>query len=145
LLTIYKNSISATTLRFESNLLHRVANIEAIVSSTLDKGMKMIDLEESVQFGTEVESNGSYGMKCQCTVCNAELNVTATESELHLFLGIYQSNQDCDLEEFEQGLEYESVLHWDIGYCDEARYYSYHDMEGNAVAWYDNANSRGYK
>lgn len=105
----------------------------------------MIDFEEVVQFGTQVESNGSYGMTCKCTVCNAELNVNTTESELHLFLGVYQSNQGCDLEEFEQGLDYESVLHWDIGYCDKARYYVYQDIEGNAIAWYDNANSRGYK
>jgi len=126
-------------------LLHGVANIEVVVGLTYTKERSMVDLEEVVQFGTQVEKNGSYGMKCQCTVCNAELNVTATESDLHLFLGIHESNQCCELDEFEQGLEYESVLHWDIGYCDEARYYIYHDVEGNAVAWYDNANSRGYK
>ena len=103
----------------------------------------MVDFEELVHSGTDGNEGVSGVMKCQC--CSAVFKVDTTESDLHLFLGIHESNHECEIDEFEQGLEYESVMYWDIGYCHEARYCIYHDIEGNAVAWYDNINSRGYK
>jgi hypothetical protein len=84
-------------------------------------------------------------MKCMCTVCNSIVHKKLNESDLHFFVGSNESNCSAQLEKFESDFEFESVIHWDVGYTETARYFIYRDSVGDAVAWYDVMNSCGFK
>ena len=82
--------------------------------------------------------------KCECSACGARFRISLTEADLHCFLGNHPYNQSCELDDFED-FEFASVIHWDVGHCNDARYYVYRDGGGETIAWYDNVNSYGYK
>jgi len=82
--------------------------------------------------------------ECQCSACNANFGFSLTVDDLQFFLANNPHNQMCKLDEFED-FEFASVIHWDVGHCNDARYYVYRDGRGETIAWYDNANSSGYK
>ena len=87
--------------------------------------------------------SGKYS--CVCEACLKAQKRTVSECDLHLFVGMYRSNYECDLEEFEYGINFAKVLHWDVGFTQDARYFVYRDGEGNMVAWYDKINQAGFK
>lgn len=83
--------------------------------------------------------------ECECQACAGLRTSTATEAALHAFVASHRPNIECDLWEFQVGLEFTNVVHWDVGYSGDARYYIYRDREGNLLAWYDRAKKTGFK
>ena len=83
--------------------------------------------------------------KCQCEICEKVMKKKLTETELHIYVGTNKSNSKAELRKFEKELLYSAVTHWDVGYTDNARYYIYLDIDGNAIAWYDAVNCWGHK
>ena len=81
---------------------------------------------------------------CDCDICTGKNKIHKLESELHLFVGANSFNKQCDLCEFEHKFEYASVVYWDIGFCEDPRYFIYNDACGNSIAWYDRAKFCGY-
>ena len=67
------------------------------------------------------------------------------EPVLFAFVGNCPANMQCELNEFEDGLEFASVVHWDVGFTGDARYYIYRNSESNFFAWYDRASKTGFK
>lgn len=67
------------------------------------------------------------------------------EPVLFAFVGNCPANMQCELDVFEDSLEFASVVHWDVGFTGNARYYIYRDIESNFFAWYDRANKTGFK
>ena len=83
--------------------------------------------------------------KCECEACAGFKKLITQENSLHAFVGNCPPNIKCDVEEFQDNLEFSNVLHWDVGYSGEVRYYIYRDNEGNLLAWYDRVNKTGFK
>ena len=83
--------------------------------------------------------------KCECEACAGFKKLITQEISLHAFVGNCPPNIKCDVEEFQDNLEFSNVLHWDVGYSGEVRYYIYRDNEGNLLAWYDRVNKTGFK
>ena len=83
--------------------------------------------------------------KCNCPKCEAARKLKTSEAEMHSFVGNNLSNMKCNLIEFENGLHYTNVLHWDVGYNGNARYYVYRNDGGELLGWYDSINQIGYK
>ena len=83
--------------------------------------------------------------KCECEACAGFKKLITQEISLHAFVGNCPPNIKCDVEEFQDNLEFSNVLHWDVGYSGEARYYIYRDNEGNLLAWYDRVKKTGFK
>ncbi len=83
--------------------------------------------------------------KCECEACAGFKKLITQENSLHAFVGNYPANMQCELDEFEDGLEFASVVHWDVGFTGNARYYIYRNSESNFFAWYDRANNTGFK
>ena len=81
---------------------------------------------------------------CDCDICTGKKQVLKQENDLFLFVGSNIANKRCDLIEFEQEFTCSSVTYWDVGYCENPRYYIYNDECGNSIAWYDRALSCGY-
>ena len=81
---------------------------------------------------------------CDCDICTGKKSIFKVESDLHLFVGANNFNHQCDLSEFEHKVEFDSVTLWDIGFCDDARFFIYNDECGNSIAWYDRARSCGF-
>ncbi len=86
---------------------------------------------------------GNYN--CVCEACLQARNIRASECYLHLFVGFNRSNFEGDLEDFEGDLSFDSVIHWDVGFADKARYFVYRDETASMVAWYDTVNELGFK
>lgn len=84
-------------------------------------------------------------ISCECAVCKAAKSKNVSEYDLHMFVGSHKANCKAELHIFEDDIQFESVTHWDIGYCGKARYYIYRDNKFNAIAWYDTEMYRGYK
>jgi hypothetical protein len=82
---------------------------------------------------------------CGCAVCESLKNENISEYDLHVFVGMHKATHKSALRVFESDLRFSSVTHWDIGFCDEARYYIYRDDRFNVIAWYDTALCHGYK
>lgn len=82
---------------------------------------------------------------CACPDCVRLQANKVSEYDLHLFVGELEANSECDLGAFERGLLYSGVMHWDVGYTGEARYFIYCDESGKMTAWYDRETMRGYK
>lgn len=93
--------------------------------------------------GNGMKMDGKY--KCVCEACLQATKFKASENDLHFFVGSNPANFKCDLEDFEDDLCFESVIHWDVGFVDQARYFIYRDDEANMIAWYDTANEIGFK
>ena len=83
--------------------------------------------------------------KCECEACAGFKKLITQEISLHAFVGNCPPNIKCDVEEFQDNLEFSNVLHWDVGYSGEVRYYIYRDNEGNLLAWYDRVKKTGFK
>jgi hypothetical protein len=81
---------------------------------------------------------------CDCDICTGKKQIFKNESDMFVFVGANIANKQCDLTEFEQELTYSSVTHWDVGYCEDPRYFIYNDACGNSIAWYDRAKFCGY-
>ena len=81
---------------------------------------------------------------CDCDICTGKKQIHKQENDLFLFVGSNNANKQCDLMEFEQELTFASVTHWDVGYCEDARYFIYNDECGNSIAWFDRAQSCGF-
>ncbi len=82
---------------------------------------------------------------CDCEVCNYLKNKNFSEYDLHVFVGMHKATHKSELREFERGMQFSCVTHWDIGFCGEARYYIYRDDRFNAIAWYDVEMGQGFK
>ena len=76
-------------------------------------------------------------ISCECELCRVARSQKFSEYEFHLFVGMHRANHKVTLKSFEENLQFASVTHWDVGYCDKARYYIYRDDRFNAIAWYD--------
>ena len=83
--------------------------------------------------------------KCNCPKCEAARKSKSLETEMHSFVGNNPSNKKCHLPEFENGLDYTNVLHWDVGYSGTARYYIYRNDVGELLSWYDNIKEVGFQ
>jgi hypothetical protein len=84
--------------------------------------------------------------QCQCSVCNSAISSQKlTENDLHIFVGKNSENFNCDQEDFEFDLNFESVIYWDVGMSNSDRYYIYLSEHGDCIAWYDNINNCGFK
>jgi|LauGreSBDMM110SN_4_FD.fasta_scaffold118639_2 hypothetical protein len=83
--------------------------------------------------------------KCNCEACAGFKKLIAQEISLHAFIGNCPPNIKSDIGEFQESLEFTNALHWDVGYCGDARYYIYRDNEGNLLAWYDRVKKAGFK
>ena len=83
--------------------------------------------------------------KCECEACAGFKKLITQEISLHAFVGNCPPNIKCDVSEFQESLEFSNVLHWDVGYSGEVRYYIYRDNEGNLLAWYDRVKKTGFK
>ena len=82
--------------------------------------------------------------KCNCPKCEAARQLKTSEAEMHAFVGNNLSNKKCHLFEFENGLDYTNVMHWDVGYSGTARYYIYRNDVGELISWYDNVKEVGF-
>ncbi len=82
---------------------------------------------------------------CACKKCLELSKLVKQEPVLFAFVGNYPANMQCELDVFEDCLEFSSVVHWDFGFTGNARYYIYRNSESNFFAWYDRANSTGFK
>lgn len=82
---------------------------------------------------------------CNCKFCTEAKKMKVTESDMHEFVGLRKSNKKCDLVQFEADLEFHNVIHWDVGYSDNVRYYIYRDVAGKLLAWYDTIKNCGFK
>jgi hypothetical protein len=87
----------------------------------------------------------TYVNKCVCEKCLGLSKIVNKESVLFAFVGNCPANIQCDLGEFENSLEFSSVVHWDVGFTGNARYYIYRNSESNFFAWYDRASKTGFK
>ncbi len=85
------------------------------------------------------------GTECKCAVCGNALVSKLTEAMMHMYVGANDSNIRADLQKFEIGLDYSSVGYWDVGYGGRNRYFLYKNEYGELVAWFDNANDRGFR
>ena len=83
--------------------------------------------------------------KCECEACAGFKKLITQEISLHAIVWNWPPNIKCDVEEFQDNLEFSNVLHWDVGYSGEVRYYIYRDNEGNLLAWYDRVKKTGFK
>lgn len=81
---------------------------------------------------------------CECPKCAKAREIETREWQLHLFVGENSYNIKCDLQIFQSDLEFDNALHWDVGFCGEARYIVYRKEDGVLVAWYDLVKQRGY-
>jgi hypothetical protein len=84
-------------------------------------------------------------MNCVCDVCKSAKKMTVSESDLHKFVGSKKSNSNCNLMQFETDLKFHHVIHWDVGFADNVRYYIYRDTVGKLLAWYDTIQNCGFK
>ncbi len=83
---------------------------------------------------------------CNCSVCASARRMKFTEYDMHSFVGRNAPNHKVSLLNFELGLKFGSVTHWNVGFVvDSARYYMYRDDNSNVIAWYDNMTMHGYK
>ncbi len=90
-----------------------------------------------------MKADGKY--QCVCEACLKAKKIKASEYDLHLFVGVNPCNFEGDLQDFEWGLCFQSVTHWDVGFTDKARYFVYRDETGSMFAWYDTVNEIGFK
>ena len=82
---------------------------------------------------------------CACKKCLELSKLVKKEPVLFAFVGNCPANMQCELNEFEDSLEFASVVHWDVGFTGNARYYIYRNSESNFFAWYDRASKTGFK
>lgn len=83
--------------------------------------------------------------KCNCPKCEAARQLKTSEAEMHFFIGSNPSNSQCNLSEYENALDYTNVVHWDVGFSGEARYYLYRNDIGELLSWYDTIKQTGFK
>ena len=83
--------------------------------------------------------------KCECEACAGFKKLITQETVLHAFVANCPPNVECDVEDFQDDLEFTNALHWDVGYSGDARYYISRDNEGNMLAWYDKIKKNGFK
>ena len=83
--------------------------------------------------------------ECQCSVCGNALVSKLTEAMMHTFVGSNNANDDSHIVDFEEYLPFASVVYWDVGHSGADRYIIYADEFGDAVAWYDQINAKGFK
>ncbi len=81
---------------------------------------------------------------CECPKCAKAREIKTHEWQLHLFVGENSHNIKCDLSVFQNDLDFDNALHWDVGFCGEARYIIYRNEDGVLVAWYDLVKKCGY-
>jgi hypothetical protein len=82
---------------------------------------------------------------CKCAACGNALVGKLTEAMMHMYVGGHDSNIQASLQNFETGLDYSSVVYWEVGYDGRVRYLLYRSEDGEFVAWFDNANKRGFR
>ena len=87
----------------------------------------------------------NYVKKCECEKCLGLSQIVNKESVLFAFVGNCPANIQCELGDFEDSLEFSSVVHWDVGFTGNARYYIYRNSESKFFAWYDRASKTGFK
>ena len=81
---------------------------------------------------------------CECPKCAKAREIKTHEWQLHFFVGVNSPNLNCDLGEFQSDLDFNNALHWDVGFCGDARYIVYRNENGILVAWYDREKKCGY-
>ena len=81
---------------------------------------------------------------CECPKCAKAREIETREWQLHLFVAENSYNIKCELPIFQNDLDFDNALHWDVGFCGEARYIVYRKEDGVLVAWYDLVKQRGY-
>jgi hypothetical protein len=81
---------------------------------------------------------------CECPKCAKAREIKTNEWQLLLFVGENPYNIKCDLTVFQNDLDFDNALHWDVGFCGEVRYIIYRKEDGILVAWYDLIEKYGY-
>jgi hypothetical protein len=83
--------------------------------------------------------------KCYCADCQELREKYISEYDLHIFVGTNKANHKINLSDFEESLNFDNVIHWNVGFSDKARYFVYRDKNFNSIAWYDVEICEGFK